>query len=161
MRLNVGCLAALISVAICNGQEERFERFQVPVYHGVVHEPLVPRPQQLYPHAAEDLILHGRDKANFAGHYRIEQISCGTACITILIVNVITGRVFLRQPFGSLSVGPFETNGRAYRGLKFEPDSRLLVADGCFDLGDVPTTFFGTRDYVWQDGELTLLPHQR
>lgn len=64
---------------------------------------------------------------NFAGHYAIAQWSCGSDCRSMEVVDVKNGRIFREAPYGMMAIA-----GR-FAGLSFKVNSRLLIAEGCFD----------------------------
>ena len=82
--------------------------------------------------------------ANFAGHFTIVQWSCGTGCGNSLVTDTETGVIYRQSPFYSLFVGYDETSSE-YSGLSYKPNSRLLIAEGCFgERGPC-----ARRYYVW------------
>lgn len=83
-------------------------------------------------------------EANFAGHFRLVELGCGTDCRTLAIVDLDTGRVFV----------PKETEATVH-GLRcatkvvlFAPDSRLLVL--ARSRGEATRVDF----FVWDQREL-------
>ena len=90
---------------------------------------------------------------NFAGHFTIAEWGCGSGCISVAIVDSITGRTF-DPPFKSVSL-PFVEGGRDYQGLVYERQSRLLILDGCPEEQEEKC---GTYYYELEKGKLKLLP---
>jgi len=90
---------------------------------------------------------------NFAGQYAIVHWGCGSSCFSFVIVDVATGRVYDRAPFGLFFV-PFRgtSTGRDYEGLAYKLSSRLLVLDGCAE-----KTQCGTYYYEWRKNRFALL----
>jgi len=72
--------------------------------------------------------------ANFAGHYAVVILGCGTQCSSFLIVDVQNGRVFARAQK--------EYTCQPYYNL----DSRLLVTDVCTG----PPTGTGCTRAFWE-----------
>jgi hypothetical protein len=56
-----------------------------------------------------------KEGPNFAGHYTLVEIGCGTECKRYMIVDVISGKVF--------------SLGEAHRGVAVRLDSKLLIVD--------------------------------
>ena len=72
---------------------------------------------------------------NFGGHFVLVQGTCGSGCITVFFVDLRSGKVIPTSSFYSLIIGPLEVSGSwiQYRGLRFQRNSTLLIAEGCFD----------------------------
>lgn len=91
---------------------------------------------------------------NFAGHYRIAEWGCGTGCISIAVVDAISGDVFDgpfgKLPRGSIYLGP--PPDPAQTGLLFRVNSRLLVVTGCPNWKDCAKYY-----YEWQGNKFRLL----
>jgi len=90
------------------------------------------RDDEYFRGAIQDLIDGG---VNFAGHYTVRDWSCGTDCHWLVVLDMKTGTFPQGLPYGSLSVtyeepSPYEDHD----WLQFRPESRLLVASGCFDV---------------------------
>jgi hypothetical protein len=118
-----------------------------------------PRPSGL---AAPDLASHAdarrfrtalrraaRRGVTFAGHFTIVEIGCGTSCVSLGIIDRVSGRVFFPSEFIAMSfVGLDERPGFQYR-----KDSRLIV--GCGDPGekDCPAC----RYYEWTGTSAKLI----
>ena len=75
------------------------------------------------------ILRESRLPANFAGHYRIAEWGCGTACVSLAVINLRTGAVY---------DGPFHVLGyavrRKYEGgedeLEYRLSSGLLIVRG-------------------------------
>src|SRR5262245_17699393 len=137
------CLLASLSPTV--GQVKttpRFEDFPAQPSHN--------RPAPALVGKADAFRTRIRDGAkagpNFAGHYTGVTVGCGSGCMSFVVVDAVTGRVFYVSPFAILGL-PYEgtAEGRDYRGLVFRIDSSLLVADGCPEDKDC-----GTRYYRWE-----------
>jgi hypothetical protein len=95
-----------------------------------------------------------RKGVNFAGHLAIIRWSCGAGCSNSVVVDTITGVVYRRTPFYSLLVGYDVGRGSSeYSGLLFHPNSRLVVAEGCF--GEHARC--ARRYYLWAGKRFKLL----
>ena len=81
--------------------------------------------------------------ANFAGHYAVVILGCGTQCSSFLIVDVQSGRVFARAQK--------EYTCQPYYNL----DSRLLVTDVC--TGATTGTGCTRAFWEWSGTELRFL----
>jgi hypothetical protein len=88
---------------------------------------------------------------NFAAHYTLAEWGCGAGCVSMAVVDNMTGRTF---------DGPFSILGydleNAYEGgeeqLEYRIDSGLMVARGCPQEKDC-----GTYYYEWADDRFKLL----
>ncbi len=65
--------------------------------------------------------------SNFGGHYALLKWGCGEGCTTFFILDELNGRVY--EPGFNLTAPKGGTD--ASFGFKYEPDSRLLVMQGC------------------------------
>lgn len=144
----------------CGPQEEpkigappRFEQF-------AVHEPLPDRSLPAQVEWACDrafwALSAGPGPADFAGHFRVVQWTCGSDCIVSGVVDVLTGDVYLGI---SLAFGHYVSSG--VLPLQYRRDSRLLVATQC-DTARFDTTTCGIRSYEWTGTRfrpLTIAPY--
>lgn len=82
---------------------------------------------------------------NFAGHYTVVQWSCGEACRHFVIVDALSGRI----------AEGFDT----HRGVKYQLDSELLVADPLAP-GEVPAAGAPAHPayFRWTGDRLVRLP---
>jgi hypothetical protein len=88
------------------------------------------------------------DGPSFAGEYSVIQIGCGTGCSFAYIGNNRTGEIH------ELPVGG---EGNMYLTLKYQLDSRLLVAQwGDYESSKCYVQFFSLDDDTWTD----LLKHE-
>lgn len=80
---------------------------------------------------------------NFAGHYKLVQIGCGTSCQISFIIDAKNGNVY-GGPDTAL-------------GADFKKDSKLIIANP-----DVPDGFYidnlETEYYLWDNNKLVKLP---
>jgi len=113
----------------------RFESYPADVYAGK------PAPLNLRSHRMARMFrtrireqLH-EEGINFAGHYTIAVMGCGTGCSTTAIVDARNGRAYFPQVFDGWSVGPggYPDEGEDVR--TFRANSRLLKVFGSPRLG--------------------------
>src|SRR5215472_4297169 len=55
-----------------------------------------------------------RKGPNFAGHYTIAEWGCGSGCVSLAVVDAVSGKVFA-APFKNLAL-PLQEGGREYQG---------------------------------------------
>jgi hypothetical protein len=98
---------------------------------------------------------------NFAGHFTIAVWGCGSSCVSFALVDAKTGEVF-HAPFGILEsvsmlgyddIRP-DAKHADVMGLKYQQDSRLLIARGCPDEKDEDCASFY---YEWTGTQFKLL----
>lgn len=94
---------------------------------------------------------------NFAGHYTIAEWGCGSGCLSIVVIDSVTGVVYWSSSFSVLSV-PYTgaETGSEYQGVVYRLNSRLLVADGCPGEAENPQEC-GTHYYEWRNHQLKLV----
>jgi hypothetical protein len=68
-----------------------------------------------------------RESPNFAGHFTIVKIGCGTSCALLAVVDRENGRVFFPAEFGALH---WSMSDREDYGFLFKLNSRLIRACG-------------------------------
>ena len=83
-----------------------------------------------------------RQGANFAGHYRLVELGCGTSCQTFVVVDLTDGKVY--------------DGGTAERGIEYHADSKLAVFDPPYGPDvivrpDDPLANLPVRYSVWHD----------
>lgn len=89
---------------------------------------------------------------NFAGHYTIAEWGCGSGCMSIAVVDAVSGKVF-PAPFKILSMPMAEgEGGHEYQGAVYQLKSRLLIADGCPEEAKC-----GAYYYEWRDNKFKQL----
>lgn len=99
-----------------------------------------------------------REKANFAGHYRVGIWGCGTDCRNFAIIDKETGAVYTMPGIDEIS----GVMGNDDERVDFRPDSRLLVISGCFNDDCIPDNTpanpkAGKYFYVWNGKKLQLI----
>jgi hypothetical protein len=114
------CLIRLSKVA----HAPRFEAYPATrVRAARLAEPRVDRGEA---HRFRTLLRKSREEPpNFAGHFRIVVIGCGTSCTDFAIVDTLSGRVFFLPDLRLIA-----TLRVADAALHFERDSRLLIIEG-------------------------------
>jgi hypothetical protein len=88
---------------------------------------------------------------NFAGHYTIVTIGCGTSCAGIAVVDAQTGHVYFPQNLHHVFWAGWWH--KPY-GPEFKLTSRLLIVYGQANSEDAP---FGISYFEWTGGEFKLL----
>jgi len=107
----------------------RFEDFSVPT-------PLPSRQGPTYvanhvPDFQKEIFDVARQGPDFAGHFVVEQFTCGSGCTSFVIVNLRTSEVF-RNDFNvaySFCADGYEPGAE----LVYRPDSRLLIVNGAIE----------------------------
>ncbi len=92
---------------------------------------------------------------NFAGHYTIAEWGCGSACVSLAVIDAVSGRVF-DAPFRNLTLLPDGGNGREFQGPVYKANSRLFVADGCPNEENC-----GTYYYEWTNNRFKPMRQDR
>ena len=101
---------------------------------------------------------------NFAGHLTIVNVSCGSGCVYLAVIDSRAGKIFARASEVSLIVGRYQDKtGKmfTYTRFSYRLDSRLLIAEGCFDGANWPPGPCERRYYVWQQNYFRLLREVR
>lgn len=119
-------------------------------FHGKPATPiLATRNQRMFRSAIREAAAKG---PNFAGHYTIAEWGCGSGCMSSVVVDAVTGKVFA-APFRILSMPlPESEGGHEYEGAVYQLKSRLLIADGCPE-----ETACGAYYYEWSDNKFKQL----
>ena len=85
---------------------------------------------------------------NFAGHYTVVTIGCGSGCQSLAIVDAKTGAVYM-------------TGLSAEVGAKFQIDSKLLVINPPENMtegyGSNKPDWLTSRYYVWENNRLVQI----
>ena len=119
-------------------------------FHGKPAAPiLATQRQRMFRTAIRDAAAKG---PNFAGHYTIAEWGCGSGCVSSVVVDAITGKVFA-APFRILTMPlPESEGGHEYQGAVYQLNSRLFIADGCPEEAGC-----GTYYYEWSDNKFKRL----
>ncbi len=119
-------------------------------------KPVAPRLVQPGDRLFRSRILEGAAAGpNFAGHFSIAEWGCGTACVSIAIVDAETGRVypglFVILGYGRARKYADVDEGR-YAPLSYVLSSRLLIARGCPEDENCASYF-----YEWSRSRFKML----
>lgn len=135
--VNLALIACCVSAlnAQTKSDPPRFEDYPADVYAGK------PVPLNLRSHKMARMFRTRireqlqEEGINFAGHYTIAVMGCGTGCSTTAIVDALNGRAYFPQVFDGWSVGPggYPDEGEDVR--TFRTNSRLLKVYGSPRLG--------------------------
>lgn len=124
-----------------------------PTYQPTAKDPM----PDADPRARESVEFDAKSGPNFAGRYTIAGWSCGTGCVSLVVVDAQTGKLYRDCPFGTVDMyghneGP---------SLDFHVDSKLLIATGCFDVdfraSQGKPVICGRRYYKWEGSRFVLL----
>lgn len=125
-----------IALAAQKGVEPpRFESYEAPVYAGK------PAPLNLRSHRLARMFRTRireqlqEEGINFAGHYTIAAMGCGTGCSTTAIVDARNGNAYFPQVLDGWSVGPGAWPEEGEDVRNFRVNSRLLKVIGSPRLG--------------------------
>jgi hypothetical protein len=107
----------------------RFEDYPVNVFAGKTVKPRPPKPQDLQVSCcfwAEDT-----GPINFAGKYRLVEDTCGSECVSIHIVDRVTGEHFVGDSYGYSYIFGLNPRSDLPHGPEYRATSRLLIVHGC------------------------------
>ena len=151
MRMTACCLMPVLLGGAAGAV--RFEDYPAtPLFRGTPAHPRFVTPgQRQFRTAIEDEAKQG---PNFAGRFRLVEWGCGTGCISIAVVDLLSGIVsdgpFGRLPKATIYLGPPPDPDTT--GLFFRSDSRLLIASGCPNWKDC-----GVYYYDWNGISFRLI----
>jgi hypothetical protein len=106
----------------------RFEDFSVPT-----PLPFHQGPTGVANHVADfekEILEVAKKGPDFAGHFVIEQFTCGSVCTNFVIVNVTTSEVF----HNDFNVANSFCGNKPGAQLMYRPDSKLLIVNGAIEL---------------------------
>lgn len=134
--LNSLALVVLLpTVFLAQSDSPRFEGYPAEVYAGK------PAPLNLRSHRLARMFrtrireqLH-EEGINFAGHYTIAVMGCGTGCSTTAIVDARNGHAYFPRVLDGWSVAPGSWPDESQDVRTFRTDSRLLKVIGSPRLG--------------------------
>ena len=136
-------------------QPPRFESFSADVYAGK------PAPLNLRSHRMARMFRTRireqlqEEGINFAGHYTIAVMGCGTGCSTTAIVDARNGRAYFPQVLDGWSVGPGSWPDEGEDVRTFRTNSRLLKVIGSPRLGAYENWGpSGIYYYEWKNNQL-------
>jgi len=126
----IACFISILT-AQTKTKPPRFENYSADVYAGK------PAPLNLRSHRLARMFrtrireqLH-EEGINFAGHYTIAVMGCGTGCSTTAIVDARNGRAYFPQVLDGWSVAPGAYQFAENEDVRtFRTDSRLLKIVG-------------------------------
>lgn len=165
MRILTGVLVSLVfGVAVesrCFAQprnEPRFENFRVAVWRGPVAQLKLnshPLARKFRTASREQIKEQG---VNFAGHYTLVSVGCGTGCSISGIVDARTGRAYFPKEFTGWTgiVGDYDPPD-GEEPWTFNASSRLLRAIGRPNIGGVEEERYGPSGiyyYEWSNDRL-------
>jgi hypothetical protein len=99
-----------------------------------------------------------REGVNFAGHYTLASVGCGTGCSVTAVIDARTGQAFFPNEFDGWTgiVGDYEIP-EGEDSWTFRPGSRLLKAIGRPHIGKSGEERYGPSGiyfYEWKDNRL-------
>jgi carboxypeptidase family protein len=108
----------------------RFEDFRVPT-------PIRSRRGPTYvsnhvPDLEKEVIEVAKGGPDFAGHFVVEQFTCGSGCTSFVVVNLETSEVF-RSAF-NVAYSFCSEGNEVGAELMYRPDSRLLIVNGSIEM---------------------------
>ncbi len=95
---------------------------------------------------------------NFAGHYIIVEIGCGSPCIMMAIVDALTGRIY-NSPMASGLQMSWLGGGPWLPEVEFRLNSNLIIMRPCPNLAKEPVY---DHYFLWQNNQWKLvgrIPH--
>ena len=133
----------------------RFESYSADVYAGK------PAPLNLRSHRMARMFRTRireqlqEEGINFAGHYTIAVMGCGTGCSTTAIVDARNGRAYFPQVLDGWSVGPGTWPDEGEDVRTFRTNSRLLKVigsprRGAYEEWGPPGIYY----YEWKNNQL-------
>lgn len=146
----LGLGAAGAAQAAPSDRAPRFADYPVAkLSHMRVAKPVVPKDWGEDPRLRLQDTVGSDKRANFAGHYFLAVVGCGTACVWGAVVYPNSGRI-VRLP----SVSSWLDTHDKFEGIDFRHNSRLIVLSGARDekKGDM-----GRHFYVLENGRLRFL----
>ncbi|HEV7474625.1 MAG TPA: hypothetical protein VGN90_11285 [Pyrinomonadaceae bacterium] len=164
VRLSFVCFALAVTCLSLTTEEigsPRFESYPIAVWRGR-GAPLDLRSHslaRLYKTRIREQIRE--EGVNFAGHYTLAAVGCGTGCSTTGIIDARTGRAYFPSELDGWTsiVGDYEIpDGEDQR--MFRVNSRLLRAIGRPNLGEPKEERHGPSGiyyYQWKNNRLRLV----
>jgi hypothetical protein len=92
-----------------------------------------------------------QEPPDFAGHYKIVRIGCGTSCVTIAVIDRATKKVFFPKILGVIQWANWYCKDY---GPDYRLDSRLLVIRGTYGTEEAAP---GLAYFEWRNGDFRLL----
>lgn len=97
----------------------------------------------------------GKEKVNFAGHYILGAIGCGTECLTFVVIDAKTGKVS-HLPFTVCCWFDSESPDPVEDLYQFKINSKLIVFHGLLNENEKRS---GTYFYEFQNGKFTEIKY--
>lgn len=154
-------LLLVIGVSTAQASEPDFKDYPAHLYTGKNHPALI-TPE--YRNVRTRIRNKAKQPVNFAGHYSLDWIGCGTGCAWALPVDVKTGKLLrIIEPLPvtddclKKSDPEQEPQVLLEGDVKFQSDSRLLIVTGReLYAKEMPDNCM-TRYYLEENGLLKLL----
>lgn len=149
------CFACAIG---CQAQEPKFKQYGVPVWRGK-QSPLDLRSHPLARKFRTLIREQMRDAGiNFAGHYTVASMGCGTGCSITAIVDTRNGKAFFPDELNGWTgiVGDYEYADNE-EPWTYHANSRLLRAIGREHIGPLTEEHYGPSGiyyYEWKNNRL-------
>jgi hypothetical protein len=138
----------MLAVRVAAGEPPRFEDYPVSqVFHGTPVSPVLStRHARAF---RTELRRQAASGPNFAGHYTLARWGCGAGCVTVAVIDALSGEVWF-APF-TFQDAVKDRQIVCDHASDFKITSRLFVAQGEID-GRV-----GSHYFTWVDGHLSLV----
>jgi len=153
--VSILCFAGEIG---CQAQELKFKQYGVPVWRGK-QAPLNLRSHPLARKFRTLIREQMRDaRINFAGHYTVASMGCGTGCSVTAIVDNRNGRAYFPDQLNGWTgiVGDYEY-AENEEPWTYHANSRLLRAIGREHIGPLNEEHYGPSGiyyYEWKNNRL-------
>jgi hypothetical protein len=92
-----------------------------------------------------------QESPDFAGHYKIVRIGCGSRCVTIALIDRATRKVFFPKALGVIQWANWYCKDY---GPDYRLDSRLLVIRGTYGTEEAAP---GLAYFEWRNDDFRLL----
>lgn len=165
MKFLFGCVLLLCLAGNAPAQEKtdepRFENYAVAVWRGKIAS----LDQRSHPLARKYRTLLGQqlkeEGVNFAGHYTLATVGCGTGCSISAIIDTRTGRAFFPKELSGWTgiVGDYDPP-EGEEPWTFRADSRLIRMIGRANIGGANEERHapsGIYYYEWGNNRLRLV----
>lgn len=113
----------------------KFSDYSTTIYKGNTAPIRFDKASKVFKTQISNDYITGKD--NFAGHYTVSMWGCGSDCISAVMVDKKTGKIYDFPINDSYYGCPLEDNEDFYKNIiAFRSDSRLLVTCSCKDYED-------------------------
>jgi hypothetical protein len=146
MSLTGSALWSLLCLFALTAEPPRFKDYPVTnIYRGTPAAPVLSsRMARLFRTQLRNSVQYG---PNFAGHYTVARWGCGAGCVTVAVMDAISGEVWF-APF-AIEDAQLEAGGYCNHTSDFELDSELFMATGRVN-GRI-----GTHYFVWRQSKFS------